>query len=98
MISNNKNSAIEEIIVKFGKKKKNEDVSVIRRQLEYIHKLTEEVNHNVSKVIMIKEGIVVNNNDEGGRQNEIGNFSTAICIGIVIVIIGVVSYLKVNSE
>ena len=87
----------------------NEELSTINYKIEEIRNLTKEINRAVNKQILESSGIYVKDNKKGNNkttidnhsideQNEVGNFITAVCIGIFVIFIGVVSYLKVTSE
>lgn len=87
----------------------NEELSTINYKIEEIRNLTKEINRAVNKQILESSGIYVKDNKKGNNkrtidnhsideQNEVGNFITAVCIGMFVIFIGVVSYLKVTSE
>ena len=63
----------------------------------------------MNKQILESSEIYIKDNKQGNNkrridnhsideQNEVGNFITAVCIGMFVIFIGVVSYLKVTSE
>ena len=87
----------------------NEEISTINYKIEEIHNLTKEINRAVNKQILESSEIYIKDNKQGNNkrridnhsideQNEVGNFITAVCIGMFVIFIGAVSYLKVTSE
>lgn len=87
----------------------NEEISTINYKIEEIHNLTKEINRAVNKQILESSEIYIKDHKQGNNkrridnhsideQNEVGNFITAVCIGMFVIFIGVVSYLKVTSE
>ena len=87
----------------------HEEISTINYKIEEIHNLTKEINRAVNKQILESSEIYIKDNKQGNNkkridnhsideQNEVGNFITAVCIGMFVIFIGVVSYLKVTSE
>ena len=114
LIAFNISNQIEEVVMKFKKMKQgltaeqsNEELSIINNKIEEIHNLTKEINRSVNKQILESSGIYVRDNKQRNNkrdnhsiaeQNEVGNFITAVCIGMFVIFIGVVSYLKVTTE
>ena len=87
----------------------NEEISTINYKIEEIHNLTKEINRAVNKQILESSEIYIKDNKQANNkrridnhsideQNEVGNFITAVCIGMFVIFIGIVSYLKVTSE